>query len=78
MAFHVSEHIWVPQHKKLSKEEKDVLLEKYHITVKELPRISKHDPAVSELNAEPGDVIKISRNSATAGKAIYYRVVTHG
>lgn len=78
MAFHVSEHIWVPQHKKLSKEEKEALLQKYQITVKELPRISKNDPAVSGLNAEPGDVIKITRNSQTAGKATYYRAVSHG
>ncbi|HLC20103.1 MAG TPA: DNA-directed RNA polymerase subunit H [Candidatus Nanoarchaeia archaeon] len=78
MAFHVSEHIWVPQHKKLSKEEKEALLEKYHITVKELPRISKHDSVLSELSAEPGDVVKITRNSATAGKATYYRVVSNG
>lgn len=78
MAFHVSEHIWVPQHKKLLKEEKEALLEKYQITLKELPRISQYDSAVAGLNAEPGDVIKITRNSATAGKATYYRVVTHG
>ncbi|HLC74673.1 MAG TPA: DNA-directed RNA polymerase subunit H [Candidatus Nanoarchaeia archaeon] len=78
MAFKVSEHSWVPQHKKLSKEEKEALLERYHITVKELPRISRHDPAVQDLDAEPGNVIKITRASPTAGKAEYFRVVTRG
>lgn len=78
MAFKVSEHVLVPEHKKLTKEEKSELLEKYNITVKELPKILKSDPAVSHLALDTGDVIKITRKSQTMGKATYYRAVIRG
>jgi len=78
MAFKVSEHMLVPEHKKLTKEEKDELLEKYNITVKELPKILKDDPAISHLSLDVGDVIKITRKSPTMGRAVYYRVIMRG
>ncbi len=78
MAFKVTEHILVPEHQKLTKEEKTQLLEKYRITSRELPKILRSDPAIAHLNCERGDVIKIIRKSPTAGKATYYRVVIHG
>ena len=68
-------HIFVPEHKKLSEKEKQLLLEKYQITTKELPMILKSDPAIQGLNAKEGDIIMIIRNSPTAGKSVYYRVV---
>ena len=78
MAFKVAEHSLVPEHKKLNKEEKEALLEKYHITVKELPRILESDQSLQDITVEPGDVIKITRNSPTAGKAAYFRVIVRG
>ncbi len=78
MVFKVSEHTLVPQHKKLTKEEKKELLERYNITAKELPKISKLDPALESLSVDIGDVIRIERKSPTAGKAAYYRVVVRG
>ncbi|MBW2993242.1 DNA-directed RNA polymerase subunit H [Candidatus Woesearchaeota archaeon] len=68
-------HILVPEHTKLSDKEKKAVLEKYNLTIKELPKIKKIDPAIAKLNAKSGDVIKIIRKSETAGKSIYYRVV---
>ncbi|MGH9909957.1 MAG: DNA-directed RNA polymerase subunit RpoH/Rpb5 C-terminal domain-containing protein, partial [Nitrososphaerales archaeon] len=32
-------------------------------------------PALKELGAKPGDMIKITRKSPTAGESIYYRYV---
>ena len=69
-------HDLVPEHIKLSEKEKEKILKDHNITIKELPRILKDDPAIKHLNAKVGDVIKIKRKSRTAGESIYYRVVS--
>ena len=76
--FKVADHILVPEHQKLNKEDTEKLLQKYNISVKELPKIGRKDPAVAHLNAQPGDVIRISRKSETSGTSTYYRVVIRG
>ena len=68
-------HSLVPKHSKLSDREKAVLLEKYAIELKQLPRIHGSDPAISSLSIKEGDIIKIERISKTAGISVYYRVV---
>jgi len=75
MTFNLTKHMLVPEHSKISESEKNKLLEAYGITIKELPKISKEDPAIESLDAKGGDIIKIERPSKTAGTAVYYRVV---
>ena len=70
-------HVLVPEHIKLSESEKKELLDRYKISLNELPRILKNDPAIAHLNVKEGDVIKIIRKSDSAGKSIYYRVVVY-
>jgi DNA-directed RNA polymerase subunit H len=74
--FKVDKHILTPKHVKLSEREKVHLLEKYHVTSKEMPKILKTDAAIRELDSKPGDVIKIVRKSQTAGESMFYRVVS--
>ena len=74
--FKVDKHILTPKHVKLGEREKAQLLEKYHVTSKELPKIIKTDSAIKELEAKQGDVIKIIRRSQTAGESIFYRVIS--
>ncbi len=74
--FKVDKHILTPKHIKISEREKLQLLEKYNITSKELPKILKTDSAIKELEAKPGDVIKIIRKSPTAGVSLFYRMVS--
>ena len=74
--FKVDKHILTPKHAKISEKEKAQLLEKYNVTPKELPKIIKTDAAIKELDAKPGDIIKIIRKSPTAGESIFYRVVS--
>lgn len=76
--FSVQDHIFVPKHTKLSDEEKQKVLEQFNISLNQLPRILKSDPAIAEFDAKPGDVIKIERKSVTTGKSFFFRVVTHG
>ena len=57
----IKEHVLVPKHTLLSDKEKEKLLENYHLTLKELPKIKKDDPAIHSLNVKEGDVVKIER-----------------
>lgn len=74
--FDVSKHMLVPVHKKLTQKEKKELLEKEGLHFTNLPKISITDPAISSMKVKEGDVIKIERNSPTAGYSVYYRGVT--
>ncbi len=71
----VLKHEMVPEHIVLSEEEKKEVLEKYNISIKQLPKILAKDPVVKAIGAKPGDVIKIVRKSPVAGKSVYYRLV---
>ncbi|MCK4590061.1 MAG: DNA-directed RNA polymerase subunit H [Nanoarchaeota archaeon] len=73
-----SDHFLVPQHTKLAKDKKKELLEKYNITLNELPKIHKDDAAIKHISVNSGDVIKVIRPSGTSGKSVYYRVVISG
>jgi DNA-directed RNA polymerase subunit H (RpoH/RPB5) len=62
-------HILQPKHTKISSDEIEKILNKFNITLAQLPKISQKDAALPE-DCKKGDVIKIER----AGE-IYYRVV---
>ena len=74
----VTNHILMPKHTKLSEKDKKALFDTYNISVKELPKILKSDAAIASLDVKAGDVIKIIRESPTAGTSIFYRGVIHG
>ncbi len=74
----ITKHILVPNHTVLSQKEKKALFEDYKITEEELPKILKNDAAIKHLKPKPGDVIKIVRESPTAGESLFYRVVVNG
>ncbi len=73
--FDVTKHCLVPQHEKLIDKDKKELLEKYRISIKELPRILAKDAAIAHMKVKEGDIIKITRPSCTAGKTVFYRCV---
>lgn len=74
----ISKHKFIPKHVILNDKETGDLLQQYNITLNQLPRILTSDPMVKKLDAKIGDVIKITRNSPTAGTISYYRVVVKG
>jgi DNA-directed RNA polymerase subunit H len=78
MALDVTHYSLVPKHTKISDAEKEKVLSEFHISTKEMPKILKDDPALAKLNVKEGDVIKIERESKTAGVSYYYRVVING
>ncbi len=75
--FDILQHTIVPRHIILSQEETKEFLEKHNVTLAQLPKISRKDPAIIRLQVAPGSVIKIIRKSETAGETIYYRSIAH-
>ena len=71
----VLEHVMVPDHKIMTEDEVNGLLTSYAITTEQLPKIYHDDPAVKTIGAKVGDVIRIIRDSHTAGRAESYRLV---
>ncbi len=74
-SFDLFEHELVPPHIIASDEEIQLVLDHYGIEKNQLPRIFRDDPAVKVLGARPGQVVRIERESLTAGRSFYYRLV---
>ena len=68
-------HIYVPKHEIVSEKEKQELSKLYNATNNQFPQILLSDPVIREIGAKPGDMIKITRESQTAGVTEYYRYV---
>ncbi len=73
--FNIFEHILVPKHELLSEKEAKEVLKQYNINKFQLPAIKAADPAAKAIGAKPGRIVKIYRESPTAGLHIVYRVV---
>lgn len=71
----ITKHVLVPKHIKLNQEEINELLQKYNVSLRQLPKISVKDPMSKLLEAKIGDVIKIIRKSPTAAQSDFFRVV---
>ncbi len=74
----INQHFLVPQHIKLTKDQKEQLLQTFNISEKQLPMIKISDPAIKDLGVKAGDVILIKRKSHTAKETDYYRLVVDG
>ena len=75
--FDIKKHGLVPKHAKASEKEKKEVLEKYNISIYDLPLIKKNDPALKDLEVKSGDMVKVIRKSPTAGETIFYRCVVN-
>lgn len=73
--FDVTKHLLVPKHELVDEKEKQQLMEAYEARIEDFPKILLTDPAIQHLSPKEGNIIKILRNSATAGDALFYRVV---
>ena len=73
--FEIMRHELVPLHEILSDEEKNRILEKYNMTIDQFPKILNTDPVCLSTGANPGHVVRVTRNSRTAKKAVAYRLV---
>ena len=65
----IIKHELVPKHEILSDDGKDDVLSMFKVTDKQLPKILISDPVVEMIGAKPGNVLRITRKSPTAGEA---------
>ena len=73
--FDVFKHAYVPLHEILTDEERKDISEKFHAEPFQFPWIRSTDPISIILGAKPGDVLRVTHKSETAGKYLSYRYV---
>jgi len=74
----VRKNVLVPKHEILSEGQTKAVLDQFKVTPHQLPLIKDSDPIAKAVGAKAGDILKITRDSQTAGKAIAYRYVVEG
>ena len=76
LQFNILEHKLVPKQTKLTTPQTQDLKKQYRIqdVRKQLPGISRFDPAARAIQLRPGQVVKILRPSVNSGFTNYYRV----
>lgn len=72
--YNVTRHYLVPRHERVSEAVSIAsVLKKYGVKKGQLPIITKNDPVARYLGVEPGELVRVTRNSATGGEHAVYR-----
>ena len=77
-AFKVSTHFLIPKHELLTREEAEQVKARFNAKSSQFPYIQATDAIAKEIGAKPGDFVRITRRSETAGTSVYYRYVVEG
>lgn len=75
MKIDIQNHKLVPKHEIMTEEEISEEFSDVDYDFKHLPKIKADDPVVEAIGAEPGNVLRITRESQTAGVFVTYRIV---
>ena len=75
MKIDIQDHMLVPKHEIMTEEEISDEFSDVDYEIKDLPKIRSNDPVVKAIGAEPGNVLRITRESQTAGSFVTYRIV---
>ncbi len=68
----------IPKHELLTKEESSQVIARFNGSTSQFPYIQATDAIAKEVGAKPGDMVRITRRSETAGTSTYYRYVVEG
>ena len=74
----ITDHVYQPKHEILPKGLAEEVLRSFNAKPSQLPYITTTDKGIEDLEVRPGDIIKITRKSPTAGESVYYRYVVEG
>ncbi|MBQ6099502.1 MAG: DNA-directed RNA polymerase subunit H [Methanobrevibacter sp.] len=75
MKIDIQDHMLVPKHEIMTEEEISEEFSDVDYDFRDLPKIRADDPVVEAIDAKPGNVLRITRQSETAGEFITYRIV---
>ena len=75
MKINIQDHMLVPKHEIMSEDEISEEFSDVDYDYKNLPKIKSTDPVVKAIGANEGNVLRITRESQTAGVFITYRIV---
>jgi DNA-directed RNA polymerase subunit H len=75
LKINIQDHMLVPKHEIMTEEEISDEFSDVDYDYKNLPKIRSDDPVVEAIGAEPGNILRITRESQTAGKFVTYRIV---
>jgi DNA-directed RNA polymerase subunit H len=75
LPFKITDHLLVPKHELMTPDEAAATLKRYNSSPHEFPFILSTDAAAKSIGAKPGDFVKVTRASETAGETVYYRYV---
>lgn len=75
MKIDIQDHMLVPTHEIMTEEEIAEEFSDVEYDSKNLPKIRSEDPVVKAIDAKPGDILRITRESQTAGVFVTYRIV---
>ncbi len=77
-SFKVTTHFLIPKHELLAHAEASEILKEFNANPSQFPYLQVTDPVAKEIGAKPGDFVRITRTSETAGLSVYYRYVVEG
>lgn len=75
LPFKITDHHLVPKHELVTPDESAEILKRYNASPHEFPFFLSTDAAAKSIGAKPGDFVKVTRSSETAGETVYYRYV---
>jgi DNA-directed RNA polymerase subunit H (RpoH/RPB5) len=75
LQYNILDHVLVPPHTVLTKEEAVEIRRKYNImTDRQMPDLSRFSPVAQLIGIRPGDICKIVRPSKTSIQTEFYRI----